>query len=163
MALKSRNGVLMDDSVWRKMRKNLLKGQCLNVKVGFFEDSVYGPENDNLYVAQVAQWNNEGAVNIPMRPFFYVYMQKLQTNSKMVEEMAPYIHQVAMGLMTWTQLYQRLGAELTAELKEVIKQWSTPPNSPFTVALKGKNDPLIDTGKMMESVNYRLGQGRAPT
>jgi len=31
-------------------------------------------------------------------------------------------------------------------------------NAPLTVQLKGFNDPLIDTGKMLDSVDYLLGR-----
>ena len=38
--------------------------------------------------------------------------------------------------------------------------WSIPMNAPLTVELKGFNDPLIDTGKMLDSVEYRVADGR---
>lgn len=164
MALKDKGGFLVDNSQWEKMKKNLMKGQHLAAKVGFF-DSYYGPENDNLSVAQVAQWQEEGTrggqgngSGIPMRPFMRYYIMKLETDEKLVRELAPFIHQIAIGTMTWTQLYSKLGIELVADLKQVIEKWSIPMNSPSTVKQKGFNDPLIDTKKMMDSVEYQLGR-----
>ena len=65
MARNSR--IVKDTRVWESMKKNLKAGKHLSVNVGFF-DEMYGPENDNLYVAQVAQWQEEGTDKIPMRP-----------------------------------------------------------------------------------------------
>lgn len=157
MALKDKGGFLADTSQWEKMKKNLMKGQHLAAKVGFF-DSYYGPENDNLSVAQVAQWQEEGTDKIPMRPFMRYYTMQLEKDEKLVRELAPFINQIALGTMSWTQLYNKLGIELVTDLKQVIEKWFIPMNAPLTVELKGFNDPLIDTGKMLDSVEYQLGR-----
>lgn len=157
MALKDKGGFLADTSQWEKMKKNLMKGQHLAAKVGFF-DKYYGPENDNLSVAQVAQWQEEGNDKIPMRPFMRYYIMQLEKDNKLISELSPYINQIALGTMSWTQLYNKLGDELVSDLKQVIKEWSVPMNAPLTIELKGFNDPLIDTGKMLDSVEYQLGR-----
>ena len=41
-------------------------------------------------------------------------------------------------------------------MKSVIDEWTTPPNSAATIQRKGKDDPLVDTGKMRDSVEYRI-------
>lgn len=50
-----------------KARKNLQDIDKKVVQVGFF-DTYYGPENDNLPVATVAMWNEEGE-GVQMRSF----------------------------------------------------------------------------------------------
>jgi hypothetical protein len=44
-------------------------------------------------------------------------------------------------------------------LQNEIIAWDTPPNSPQTVEAKGFNDPLINTGKMLESVDFKVERG----
>lgn len=152
--------IIKDDKVWQNMKKNLMKGQSLAVKVGFFEDAIYGDENDNLPVAQVAQWQEEGTENIPMRPFIRAgfMIKEIEKHKWITPQVIQWIDAVAKGRLTWTQLYNRLGPVFVQMMQKEIENWRIPMNAPLTVELKGFNDPLIDTGKMMDSVNYRLGR-----
>lgn len=156
----NKDGFIKDDKVWQKMKKNLMKGQTLAVKVGFFEDSVYGDENDNLPVAQVAQWQEEGTESIPMRPFIRAgfMIKEIEKHKWITPQVNQWIDSIAMGRMSWTQLYNHLGPVFVKMMQKEIEDWKIPMNAPLTVELKGFNDPLIDTGKMMDSVNYRLGR-----
>ena len=147
-----------DDKVWQKMKKNLIKGQSLTVKVGVF-DKYYGEENDNLPVAQVFQWQEEGTENIPMRPAIRYFIMQLEEEGKFIPFISKYLNSVAMGSMTWTQLYDKIGEAAAKDLKEVVDQWEVPPNAPSTIAQKGgRNDPLVDTGTMRDSIEHKIGR-----
>lgn len=50
----------------------------------------------------------------------------------------------------------KLGKEMSGQLKDSIRDWETPPNAPSTIAKKGRNKPLIDTGHMLNSVSYEV-------
>lgn len=159
MALVDKGGYLKDDSQWKKMRKNLERGSHLAAKIGFFQDSTYGPENDNLTVAQVAQWQEEGNEKIPMRPFIRSgFMEKIQQKKWITSEVIRWIDDIAMGRSTWTAMYNKLGPVFVKMMQKEIEDWKIPMNAPLTVQLKGFNDPLIDTGKMLDSVDYLLGR-----
>lgn len=47
-----------------------------------------------------------------------------------------------------------MGVLIKRQLQESIRNWTTPPNAPSTIARKGFNDPLIDTGYMVSRVDY---------
>lgn len=166
MALKDKGGYLVDDSEWKKMRANLVKGQQLAVKVGFFPNAVYA---DGTPVALVAALNEEGHINgpgsrfpgarTPARPFLRAgFMPEVMQNKWVTPAVLKQIAAIAEGKSTWQQLYMRLGPVFTFMMQDQISKWQTPPNSPATVDIKGSNDPLIDTGKMMESVDFMLGR-----
>ena len=146
-----------DDKVWRNMKKNLIKGQSLAAKVGVF-DKYYGEENDNLPVAQVFQWNEEGTETNPMRPAIRYFIMQLEEEGKFIPFVSKYLNSVAMGSMTWTQLYEKIGEAAAKDLKEVVDQWEIPPNSETTIAEKGRNDPLVDTGTMRDSIENKIGR-----
>lgn len=159
MALVDKGGYLVDDNQWKKMRKNLERGSHLAAKIGFFQDSTYGPENDNLTVAQVAQWQEEGTDKIPMRPFIRSgFMEKVQQGKWITPQVLRWIDDIAMGKSTWTAMYNKLGPVFVKMMQDEIRDWKIPMNAPLTVQLKGFNDPLIDTGKMLDSVDYLLGR-----
>ena len=49
--------------------------------------------------------------------------------------------------------------ELQADIKESILNWSTPRNAPYTIELKGFDDPLVETLMMTDSVEYKVSSG----
>lgn len=167
------SGFIKDTRVWDSMKKNLLKGNYKSLDVGFF-DEMYGPENDNLYVAQVAKWQEEGTLRedgtekIPERPFFGSnpkiragFIPALEKKGLVSKEVCGYLNLIALGKMSWTQMYHKIGPDLVKMLQKEIEDWTIPMNAPMTVDLKGGiNNPLIDTGKMLDSVEYRVADGR---
>ena len=40
--------------------------------------------------------------------------------------------------------------------KRTIDTWTTPPNAPITVAIKGKNTPLVDFGDLLKGITYKV-------
>lgn len=148
----------VDDSVWKKMKKELLKANQMEVQAGIVEPTNYGSDNDNLSVAQVWQWQEEGlpAQNIPTRPAIRVgFMAPIKSgsyNALFVESM----QRIAEGKSTFKQEYTRIGTKAKVDLKKAVADWDTPPNAPFTVAEKGFNNPLIDSGLLYESIDFKI-------
>ena len=149
--------ITVDTSGWDKIKKNLLQANKESLNVGFFPDSRYGPENDNLPVATVAMFMEEGdPVKYPPRPFIRMgFLPRLKT-SEYVPVFQQAIKSVLDGQSTFKQAYTKLGPVMVKELQNEIISWSTPTNSPQTVEAKGFNDPLIDSGKMLESVDFKV-------
>lgn len=148
----------IDKSAWTKMKKDLLKTNQMELKVGYFEGSNYGPENDNLPVAQVAQWNEEGSATNPTRPFIRVGFMGPIKKGAYDSYFAESMQRIAEGKSSFKQEYTKLGPILVADLKDVIAKWDTPPNSPKTIENKGFNNPLIDSGTMYESTSFEVGK-----
>lgn len=145
----------VDTSVWDRIRKNLAVGDNLQVSTGFFENAVYGEENNNAQVAQIARDNDQGTVKNPPRPFMNVgFGIKVQEN--LPKLFLSNMKRIVEGKSTFTKEYRVLSTILTTGLKQTIVDWSTPRNSRATIADKGFNDPLIKTGKMLESVESKV-------
>lgn len=49
-----------------------------------------------------------------------------------------------------------MGERIKGQLQQTIIEFKSPPNAPSTIARKGFNDPLIDTGHMLNSVDYEI-------
>jgi hypothetical protein len=152
--------ITVDKTGWDKLKKNLLQANKESLKLGFFEDSIYGPENDNLNVAQVAQFMEEGdPVKYPPRPFIRIgFLPRLKT-PEYIPIFQQAIKSVLDGQSSFKQAYTRLGPTLVKGLQNEIIGWDTPPNSPQTIEAKGFNDPLINTGKLLESVDFKIEKG----
>lgn len=148
----------VDKSGWNKLKKNLLQGSSLEVQVGIVEPVTYGPDNDNLPVATVWSWQEEGlpAQNIPTRPAirvgFMAPIKKGSYDKMFLESMV----RIAEGRSTFKEEYTKIGMKAKKDLKQAVADWDTPPNAPYTVAEKGFNNPLIDSGLLYESIDFKV-------
>ncbi len=151
-----------DTRAFDKIIKNITNLSQKEVQVGFF-DTRYDQNNENLYVAQVAQWMDEGvpANHIPARPFF---RNNFDAKVKGQSYKAPFIKMisnVASGVVSPHAACKNLGEGLKVELESIIDNGSAfAPNSPEWQAHKqkmfGGGEPLTYTGLMKESVQYKI-------
>lgn len=158
--LKPTVKIKIDNKQWKKMERNLLRGGDKVVDVGWWNSS----HVSGVPTAQVMQWNEEGHVNggmfagtyTPPRPFMRVgFAGEIK---KIVPKYNNYVNSIAMGTMTWVGMRNKLSKELVDALKATILSWNSPSNSPATVALKGFNDPLIETGNSYDAIKSRIVQ-----
>jgi hypothetical protein len=147
--------ITKDTKVWDSIKAKFKSDTKLSV--GFFEESKYGPENDNLPVAYIAEIQDKG-YGPPARPF----MSGAQGLTGVIRS-TPYqkeyqlsLQRILEGKTTFTQEYSLIGKMLVDDTKEIIDDWSTPPNAALTVELKGFNDPLIESGTLRDAVKYKI-------
>ncbi|MCY1196913.1 hypothetical protein D9M72_82690 [compost metagenome] len=131
-----------------EMSKKLGDGGSL--RVGFLEGATYP---DGTPVALVAAVNEFGRPdrNQPPRPFFRSMIAERQKDWPRalgaVAKNNDYDIDKTLGLM---------GEGIKGQLQESIQHMDSPPLSPVTVARKGFEKPLVDTGHMMNSVDYEV-------
>lgn len=148
----------VDKSGWNKLKKELLKGSNLEVQVGIVEPTYYGSDNDNLSLAQVWQWQEEGlpSQNIPTRPAirvgFMTPIKKGSYDKLFVESM----QRIASGNSTFKQEYTKIGTQAKVDLKKAVADWDSPRNAPLTVELKGFDNPLIDSSLLYDSIDSKV-------
>lgn len=147
--------ITKEKDLWGSLSKQFTNTDS-GLSIGFFPEYSYGAENDNLPVATVAQWNEEGTSTNPVRPFMRVGFALPLEKGKYDKLFLQSISRILEGKSNFSQEYKILGPVFVKDMKKSIVDWSTPPNSPRTVEEKGFNDPLIDSGKMLESVDYKI-------
>lgn len=130
------------------------------VEVGFWDDR-YGPENDNLPVAQVAAYNNFGTSFNPTRPFMDDTFEDMMYQAYMARG----VKNVFLSVLINGRSTQRLLRDLGKRIKElmqltILEYAANGGNSRETIERKnGRDTPLIDTGKMLESVRFIIHHG----
>lgn len=136
-------------------RLDKLKG--MEVEVGFFEEDRYGPENHNLPVATVAAYNEFGTTKNPQRPFMTDTFSENTNQLYMAKGMKSVFldaFQTGRAIQRLLKALGHTGAEL---MKVTIQQYAAAGgNSQATISRKGRDSPLIDTGKMIESVRFHI-------
>lgn len=126
------------------------------VAVGFFPEAQYGPDNASLPVAQVAWFNERGlGMMVPPRRFMAESFNKEEQQFYFAGMKSVWADVLKQGRQTKMKL-RALGDHAVGIVKMTIEGWTTPPNSDRWIAIKGKNDPLVFTGKMLDSVTYKV-------
>jgi hypothetical protein len=118
------------------------------VDVGFFETATYP---DGTLIATVAAMNEFGTKKAPPRPFFRGMISKESPGWGTLAAKAV----MASGYDT-SKALDMVGTVVKEELQESIRDFSTPGNAPSTIAKKGFDKPLVDTGVMLRSVNFEV-------
>lgn len=155
----------VDKSGWEKLKKSLQQAEIYNVNLGWFEGQNYGSDNDNLPYAQVAQWNNEGHTNdssaafpgteTPPRPFMTVGLPGAFKAGANKDDFKDMVQAVLTGKSVLVAM-QKSTTNFERTLRKVMLDWDTPRNSPITEALKGFNNPLVDSSELIANVTAKV-------
>ena len=138
--------------------KNISKIKNKYVKYGFLNSAPPYPNGES--VSQRALKNELGFITstgkrVPPRPFFQeCWNNNLPTYQKAFEG---FFAKTINGTGNPdTYFLEKLGMKAAKDLQYTIVEFDNPPNAPETIAYKGFDDPLIETGHMLESVNYEV-------
>ncbi len=146
----------VDKRVWQNLKKSFVKAEMLEDRLGWFEENQYGSDNENLPMAQVAQWQNEGVAskNIPPRPFFTVGFPSALKKGANDASFKRIVTAVATGQDVFKALHKE-GDSFRQTLRQVMIDWDTPRNAPLTIELKGFDDPLIESSELISNVSVK--------
>jgi hypothetical protein len=150
-----------DLSGWKNLKKLLNQLDKTQIETGFFPESKYGADNDNLQVAQVAAWQEWGTYDgehIPPRPFMRVDFKYKMTSQKMKLHIITATNNVLQGQAV-KQALKPLAARCQDLMMDAIEERSTPRNSEETISQKGFDDPLIEFGDMRDAVKAKITRG----
>lgn len=125
------------------------------IDVGFFEDDKYGPENGNLHVAQVAAYNEFGTSLVPSRPFMSETFGDAMNQIHIGLGMKKVFESVLTNGRSTQRLLRQLGMDVGDMIQASIDDYPGR-NSERWAAVKGFNDPLLYTGKMLNSVKFMI-------
>jgi len=97
---------------------------------------------------------NTAQIRIPERPFIRGSFDKNQKNySSFIEKQIDKILQLGLPAKTGLEL---IGEYIAGDIKKYMVDLNSPANSPMTVQSKGSSNPLIDTGRLVNSITYEI-------
>lgn len=123
---------------------------------GFFAEDRYGPENKNLYAAQVAWFNERGTRTNPRRPFMRDTFTDKANHLALANGMVKVFESTILNGRLVQRLLRELGQQSVDMLRSTIISYPGS-NSEETIRRKGRNSPLRDTEFMLNSVKFKLG------
>lgn len=121
-----------------------------------------GVYEDGLTIATIAAVNNFGSADgvIPPRPFLAPAIEKgAPQYRRLTEVMLP---KVLSGEMEMRTMLEMMGNLAEGHVKQEITDLKIPPNAASTIAAKGSDNPLIDTGNLRQSIRYVIDDGSEP-
>ncbi len=135
----------------KKIRKHL---HDVSLEVGILRGK-YKSEGDEpaRYVAQVAAQNEYGHGRIPSRPFMRNAMRK---HKKDIRKGLRRVARAETAAKPANIQMMRLGMAAQNWVRREITDLRTPPNAPMTIARKRSSNPLIDSGRMRQEIQFRV-------
>lgn len=129
----------------------------LQVLVGVPEGAGSYPAEDGKpaqTIATIAAVNEFGTADgrIPARPFLRPAIE--EGTPKFVRLAEIDLPDILLGKQPVSRLTNRMGNLAVGLVQQKITDIKTPPNAPSTIAKKGSDNPLIDTGALRQSINY---------
>lgn len=135
-----------------------LDGQT--VSVGWFPEHRY---KDGRSVAYVAAKNEFGGVlsvgdgkfvTIPARPLLRT--SAIAADASINRRMPAISKSILKGAVSPTQAMQMVGELVIESISDTLKNNDFEPNAPYTVAKKGFNKPLVETGLLGQTVQAKV-------
>ncbi len=143
------------DHGFLRIRRELKKMNEVYVKVGILSDAGTYPENQgNQNLADVAIANEYGTETIPPRPFMRQSFDKNQSEIVDFEEKQK--SQIFLGEISTEKALDTLGVFFKGKIQEEFVEGKFAKNAPVTIARKGSSQPLIDTGRLRQSIDHQV-------
>ena len=146
------------DRGWQPLRRAMkeIKQAKSYVKIGVLGDSKprkEGTFHTNVDVAMVLEFGTRDG-KIPPRPFVSGTFQLYRAEwIGMLRGLVPEIYKQRM---TINKALALVGQRAAADMKSTIKAGIRPENAPSTIAKKGSDLPLVDTGQLLTSITYAV-------
>lgn len=129
----------------------------IQVTVGLNVDEGQQRHENGTQLATAAFYNEFGTVHIPARPAYRQIANDQAVGElafrKMVATLQVAHRNEALNDHTIENVMHRMGEDMGSELAQRIRDWAIPPNAEATIAKKGFNDPLFETGRTLESLS----------
>lgn len=150
MSVKVTDKITADGKKLQKILKELADKE---VRVGFQQGKT--TEEDGTDVCDIAAWNELGTVNMPSRPFLRM---SVDDNSDKINSFMSAQKRSIINGEPADRILKKIGIFQKDLIQEKITEGSFAPNAPSTIKAKGSSKPLIDTGRMRQSVNFEIKQ-----
>jgi len=124
--------------------------RAVKVRVGFLEKATY-PDGTSVAMVAAIQDGGAPAAGIPPRPFFRNMVAAKQGEwPKAIEGL------LKANEYDADKTLKQTGAAIAGQLRQSIVDTNEPPLKPATIRRKGHSKPLVDTGHMLQSVDYEV-------
>lgn len=142
---------IIRDSGWSRAVKKLFQGYVVTVGIHEKDGSRDAGGATN---ADAGFWNEFGTSRIPERSFLRsTFDEGLRVYKDTSKKAA--VFAIRTGA-SFDKALAILGLKVSSDVKETIRSRIDPANAPSTIAKKGSSTPLIDTGQLLNSIDFEV-------
>ena len=134
----------------KKFMKELRELAELEVRIGYQAGEA---EDNGVDMTDIAMWNELGTEHAPSRPFMRDSVDK---HIPAINHMLMDQKDALLSGRTAKEILNTVGIFQKDLMQTEIEQGEFAANAPATIKKKGSDKPLIDTGRMKNSVNYQI-------
>lgn len=122
----------------------------LECRVGFQQGAA--TSEDGVDYCDIAMFNELGTAGTPSRPFM---RNSVDNNAEKISAFVKAkLQELVKGNKSADAILREIGLFQKDLIQESIKNGNFTPNAPSTIKKKGSDKPLIDTGRMRQSVDF---------
>lgn len=134
----------------RRFFAELERLRRLQVRVGFQQGQAFS--EDGVDMVDIAAWNEVGNAHTPARPFL---RKSVDENETLINNFCrQQLRELTEGRISSQSVLNRIGAMQVGLVQDKITDGDYAPNAQSTIQRKGSDKPLIDTGRMRQSVHF---------
>lgn len=136
-----------------KLFESMLKSiDKLQVRIGYQQGQVmYDEDGKEVDLCDVAAWNELGNEIVPSRPFM---RDAVDNHEDQINEFFAIEKKAFISGVDEKKILNDCGVFFKDLIQNEIRDGEFLPNSPYTIEKKGSSHPLIDTGRLRQSVNF---------
>lgn len=122
---------------------------------------VFGNKNETydngVTTTDVGTWAEYGTKHAPARPWLSGWLD--ENWELVIFRLRMEMSRVVRGQQTKTQALTRVGQRIRDGIRDRILAKIPPPNAESTIRKKGFDHPLLETGRFLEAITYRVVLG----
>lgn len=156
---KSKSRVVIDDRIWKQIKRRLRTLDRLSLQVGIVQGK--GAEEateSGATLAEIGAVHEFGTKDgrIPERSFIRRTLEAKR--ARINDTFRRAAGAIVENRISVDDALNQLGSYVAGEIQATIKTGPhiPPPLSPATVAAKGSSRPLVDTGRLAQSISWRV-------
>lgn len=152
------NAALEDkDLGWNALMERMGKADKETVKIGILGNAEPADDGADMILIAMANEFGTGDGRVPPRPFIRGAFDK--NAGQLSEVKAKLYGGIVDGKVTVTKALSVLGRLHQGQVQAYIVELRDPPNAESTIERKGSDNPLIDTGRLRNSVSWEVDEG----
>lgn len=136
-----------------QQRLDFAKGRVITIGI-HGEEGAHPDGDSGLTVAEVATINEFGEGDVPARPFVSSWAEANESNVK--RDFSNLGKAIVKGKITPERGLDLLALKYSDQVKAHARSGIAPPNAPSTIAKKGSDTTLVDTGQMVSSITGKV-------
>lgn len=150
--------LIRDDNDIPEMMERLEKARGTKMIFGVIGSGLGGGKHKGgkLTIVEIATIHEFGApsVNIPERSFIRKTFD--EKGSEIADAVEDFFGQYVMGDIPYDAATKGIGEYVKGIIQTTIRDLSSPALKAITIQLKGSSQPLIDTGQLIDSIEYKV-------